>query len=75
MWFIPFIKTILDTPIAPPTKSLIIYKFTRKAMHYNSIILRKYNYNIDTLIDSYPDSDLSYNSEFCPTSILEPLLN
>ena len=74
-WFIPFIKTIINTPICPPSKSPIKYAFTNVAMLHNSKILKRHNYDIDNLISSYPGSDLSYGSEFRPTSILEPLLH
>ena len=74
-WFIPSIRKILAMDIPPPSKSPIIYEFNKRAIHHNSEILKKFDYNLDLLIDSYPSSDLSYGSEFRPVSILAPLLH
>ena len=73
--FILSIEAILDTPVPPPVKSPIVYKMSTKAMNHNSRIFKYFDYDIDKLIEAFPNSDLSYSSKFRPTSILKPLLS
>ena len=44
-------------------------------MHHNSKILKQFDYDLDHLVESHPNSDLSCGSEFRPISILAPLLH
>ena len=50
-------------------------EFTPNAAKQNSTIFKKFDYDFSKIISPYPDSDLSYGSEFRPVSILEPLLH
>ena len=50
-------------------------EFTPNTATYNSKIFKQFNYDFGKIISTYPDSDLSYGSEFRPVSILVPLLD
>ena len=73
--FIPKIRSILSTLLQAPSKSPIRFNLLPKAISFNTELLKSFDYNIFKLIDAYPNSELSYGSEFHPTKILKPLLH
>ena len=73
--FIETIKNIINTTTSTLSKSPIMFDFSKVAMNHNSDILKSFNYDSHSLINAFPNSDLSCGKEFRPVDVLEPLLH
>ena len=73
-WFIPTIQTMLNFSSPPPSRSPMKYSFDDVSTFHNSVQWTKCDYNIQSLIDAHPGTELSYDTDFRPTSILYPLM-
>ena len=60
----------VPAPVAPPLK----FEFTAEATEYNSNLLAEHGFDYSKLVNSSPDSTISYGSELRPMDQLEPLL-
>ena len=59
---------------SPPTSTPFLFKMTKEAAQYNATILASHSFDITRLIIAYPNSNISYGSEFRTSSILAPIL-
>ena len=72
-WFIESIRSILSSPLEAPSKSPIRFEFSEAASLHNSNLLASFECDISKPIDAFPETELSYGSEFRPVHMLEPL--
>jgi hypothetical protein len=72
-WFLPLIKTIINTKIDPPSHPPLKFALSEEAAIHNMNILRNHGDSIENLIQAYPGSFLSPGSEFRPVYLLEQL--
>ena len=68
------IASITSTIQPHLNKSPFIYELTKEAADYNSKIIARHNYDLTRLIAAHPNTEISYGSEFRPSSIIEPIL-
>ena len=57
-----------------PGKSLFSFEFSLEAALKNSLIMKKFNYDIERAIEEQPNTIISYGSEVRPIHQLEVLL-
>jgi hypothetical protein len=69
------IATILKHPVPIPGSTAFQFHQTLAAAMHNAMILGQYNNNLAQAISTDGNSPLQYGSEFCPKSILAPLLH
>jgi hypothetical protein len=72
--FIDTVSLLMSTPITPMNPPLFIFKKCPLAASHNANILEKHNFNLDEIIKKQHPSQLSYGSEFRPSSDLKKLL-
>ena len=62
-------------PVPAPRKPPIIYDFSAEACRHNSKLLKRYDYDLEKLIEAHLNSDLSCGTEFRPRGLLRSLLH
>ena len=70
-----FIKRVCASPVPPPKPSPFKHERSYEAAVFNSILLRKNDYDLQQIIDKNPRSTISPGSEFRPVEILETFLD
>ena len=73
-WFLPQITAICFQHCRTPSRVPVIFEASSTAALSNQKLLEEYDCSISNLIQAYPNSCLSYGSEFRPIEALEPLL-
>ena len=69
-WFIPVVLDTLSTPTSPPKNSPFMHDLSKEAIIYNSRTLKKHDCNVEKMINSHPESELSCGSEFLSRILL-----
>ena len=68
------IKTLLDQTPQVPTSTPFLFEMNIDAAERNTNILADFGFDITKAIATFPNSHMSYGSEFRPVSHLKPLL-
>ena len=69
------IKKIISYQPPPPTSTPFKFEMTAEAANHNATILESHNYDLTRTIAAYPNSHISYGSEFRTSTVLHPLLS
>ena len=73
-WFLPTIAAISLQQCRTPSSVPITFEASSAAAKSNQQLLEQHDCSISNLIQAYPNSCLSYGSEFRPVEALKPLL-
>jgi hypothetical protein len=68
------IESLCTAECPEPTLQPFIFEGTAAASHHNKTILSTYLHHLGNVIGDFPNSSISYGSEFRPIHQLEPLL-
>lgn len=69
------VKWVYGQTVPAPAPSLLSFEYTREAALKNSLIMKRFNYDLDKVIEAQPGTTTSYGSEVRPMRQLEVLLH
>jgi LysM repeat protein len=69
------VQWINSQPVSVPGKSKFSFEYTLEAALKNSLLMKKYNYDLERAIMEQPNTIISYGSEVRPIQQLEVLLH
>jgi hypothetical protein len=69
------IAKIVNTPVPTASQTAFQFELTPAAAIRNALILEQHHFDLGKAIRAEGNSPLKYGSEFCPKSILAPLLD
>ena len=72
--FISTIEHITKAEVEAPSASQFCFKYIVDAMEHNDKLLKSFNYNFERVVQSNPNTIISYGSELQPIDQLQPLL-
>ena len=73
--FVSAIEAVCNLPSTAPALHPFLFEPTEEAANHNRTILQSHNNHLGDVIDSYPNSTISYGSEFRPPAVLKPFLS
>ena len=68
-------KWIHEQKVEPPKKSLFSFELNKEAALKNSLVLKKFDYDLKKAIEAQPETIISYGSEIRPFTQLDVLLH
>ena len=68
------VKKLATTPTKTPSKSNFKFEVTLEAAKHNTMILEKFDYDLEKAIQAQGSTNLSMGAELRPSNQLEPLL-
>ena len=69
------VKAIIESPTSAPKGTHFSFENNINAAKHNEKILESFDFDLTKAIAANPNSNISYGSEFCNPTILDPLLH
>ena len=73
--FMRAVKWVHGQTVEPPKASRFSFELTMEAALKNSLLMKKYDYDLKKAIDDQPGTIISYGSEIRPLAQLDVLLH